>query len=140
MDLYAEHILDHYRSPRRKELLGHASVEHEEKNAACGDSCKLQLHVENGVIAEVGWQGEGCAISQAGMSMLAEELAGMSVDDASQLESTQMLTMLGVPIGPRRMKCALLGLHTLKNSFHLLAGAKMQSWTETVKDGAARGN
>lgn len=132
MDLYADTILDHYRSPRHKGTLADVSVEHTEKNLSCGDEVTLQLHVKDDVIDELGWSGEGCAISQAGMSMLAEELVGKSVADADALTQQAIRDMLGIPVGHRRIKCALLCLHTLKNALHQLRSEPLQSWMETV--------
>ena len=132
MDLYAEHILDHYRSPRGKNPLESASVTHTERNLSCGDALTLSLKIEDGAIQGLSWEGTGCAISQAGMSMLSEELAGQTLDQAKAIDAQHMLAMLGVPIGPRRMKCALLGLHTLKNAIHQLKGEQEQPWRDTA--------
>lgn len=132
MDLYAENILDHYRSPRGKRPLSQPDITHGEKNHSCGDAVTIQLKIQDGVIEEMGWEGTGCAISQAGMSMLAEELEKKPVADAEAMEAKQMLEMLGVPIGPRRMKCALLSLHTLKNALRASKGQPSQLWRETV--------
>jgi nitrogen fixation protein NifU and related proteins len=132
MDLYAENILDHYRSPRGKQPLAEASVTHGEKNLSCGDALTLRLRIEDGVIRDLGWEGAGCAISQAGMSMLAEELAGKTVTEAAEISPASMMKLLGVPIGPRRMKCALLSLHTLKNTLLAAKGLPPQLWRETV--------
>ncbi len=132
MDLYADIILDHYKSPRGKVAIANPHVTHHELNVSCGDTLTLSLRIEDGVIREIGWEGDGCAISQAGMSMLAEELVGMSVADAAAFDAAHMLTLLGVPIGPRRMKCALLGLHALKNGLRALEGKEPQPWRETM--------
>jgi nitrogen fixation protein NifU and related proteins len=132
MDLYAENILDHYRSPRGKTSLAHASVTHGEKNLSCGDSLTLQLHIEDDIIREIGWDGTGCAISQAGMSMLSEELIGKTIGDAASIDAAHVKTLLGVPIGPRRIKCALLSLHTLQNALRSARGQETQPWRETI--------
>ena len=132
MDLYAENILDHYRHPRRKQLLESPSIEHEEVNHACGDTVTLQLSLEDGTLKEVGWTGTGCAISQACMSMLTEEMDGKNIEDMEKITKSEMLEFLGVPIGPRRIKCALLALHTLKNALRKNRGENLQSWLETV--------
>ena len=116
MDLYAENILDHYRHPRCKKELASASVEHEEVNRSCGDEIKIQLTLDAGVIKEIGWSGIGCAISQASMSMLAEEMEGMSVGDVLKLSKDDVFEMLGVPIGPRRLKCALMSLDVVRGA------------------------
>ncbi|MDD5623884.1 MAG: iron-sulfur cluster assembly scaffold protein [Candidatus Peribacteraceae bacterium] len=132
MDLYADNILDHYRNPRNKGPLPKANIEHTELNANCGDSLSLRLSLKGKKIEEARWQGTGCAISQAGMSLLSEELAGMSLKDAAALPPSRIYGLLGVPVGPRRTKCALLCLHALKNTIHKHEGKPPQSWTETL--------
>ena len=136
MDLYAENILDHYRHPRKKSPVSREEgcVMHKEVNASCGDEIVLRLQIKNDRIVDIAWDGAGCAISQAGMSMLAEELMGMSTEAACALTPQTMFAMLGVPIGARRMKCALLSLHGLKNTIHVLRGEPIQDWNITMHD------
>lgn len=133
MDLYAENILDHYKHPRNAELLPHPDVSHREENASCGDDLNLTLTLKNGVIAEIGWSGQGCAISQAAMSLLSEELTGKSLDEAGAMKKVSILALLGVPVGPRRLKCALLCLHTLKNTVRKVKGQEPESWLRNVE-------
>jgi nitrogen fixation NifU-like protein len=132
MDLYADQILDHYKHPRHAMPIGGATCEHEEVNLSCGDRVRLQLMIEDGIIRNVGWHGDGCAISQAGMSLLSEKLMGMPIDDALKLTKDDVLALLGVPMSERRLKCALLGLHTLLNTLRLQKALLPQSWSETV--------
>ncbi len=132
MELYAENILEHYRHPRHRGLLADADVRHEEINHSCGDKVTLSLRLHDGCITGVGWEGEGCAVSQAGMSLLSEELMGKRVPAAASMTQKDMLDLLGVPVGPRRFKCALLGMHTLKNALRAADGLPPQSWVETV--------
>jgi nitrogen fixation NifU-like protein len=136
MDLYAENILDHFRHPRNYGKPLEATVEHEEVNLACGDALHLWLKIagssEKSQIVDVGWTGTGCAISQASMSLLSEELRGMEEEQVLQLRKEDIHALLGVPIGPRRIKCALMSLHCLKNAFHKAMGSPLQSWLETV--------
>ena len=133
MDLYADNILDHYRDPRKKEELKSASVSHKEANYSCGDEVNIQLKIEDGKITSIGWQGTGCAISQAGMSILSEEIDGMSIEDVEKMKKQDIYDLLGVPIGPRRFKCALICLHVIKNAIHLYKDEKPQGWAETVE-------
>ncbi len=132
MDLYAENILDHYRHPRRKGALADASVTHREVNASCGDTLSLSLKMEGGRITDLAWEGDGCAISQAGMSILGETLIGKTEQEVAALTAADVTTLLGVPVGPRRLKCALLSLHALKNALRSCAGQAPQPWTETL--------
>ena len=130
MDLYAENILDHYRHPRGKTALENPDICHEEANHSCGDVITISLKVDGEKITELAWEGTGCAVSQAAISILAEDLP----ENVQGLTSKEMYEMLGVPIGPRRTKCALLGLHALKNAFHTYKGEELQSWSETIGD------
>jgi nitrogen fixation NifU-like protein len=132
MDLYAEHILEHSKQPQNKGLLPQASVQHEEINHSCGDAVTLSLFIENDIIQSVGWEGSGCAISQAAMSMLSEMLTNLPVHRAVELRRQDILDMLGVPVGTRRLKCALLSLHVLKNALRKFQSQPPQEWTETV--------
>ncbi len=133
MDLYAENILDHYRDPRHKEVMKDASVTHEEANHVCGDEVTVQLKIEDDRITSIAWQGVGCAISQAGISILCEEVEGMTLEEAEGLKKQDIYDLLGVPIGPRRFKCALICLHALKNVIHLHCNEELQGWMETVE-------
>lgn len=136
MDLYAEQILEHYRNPRKQTPLASATVSHAEKNASCGDELTLSLQIDGERITDVSWSGTGCAVSQAGMSLLSEELVGTSTADAAALSADAVKMLLGVPIGPRRVKCALLCLHALKNALRTAEGKDPQSWTETLGESA----
>jgi nitrogen fixation NifU-like protein len=133
VDLYADNILDHYRHPRHKAVIDDATVTHEEANHACGDVASVQLKLDGGRITGIGWSGDGCAISQAGMSLLSEELTGMAADDVLRMKKQDMYDLLGVPVGPRRFKCALLCLHTVKNALRKVKGEAPQSWLDTVE-------
>lgn len=132
MDLYADNILDHYRHPRGKGMLAEPTVTHEEVNMSCGDAVTVQLEIRDGGIAAVRWDGAGCAISQAAMSMLSEELPSTSLHALDALGKESMYDLLGVPIGPRRVKCALLGLHTVKNALRKFQGKPLRPWFETA--------
>jgi len=135
MDVFAENILDHFRHPKNKGRLAEATVEHEEANHACGDALTMYLQLENGRILDIKWEGTGCAISQAAISLLSEKLMGMHANTAAQLRKQDILDMLGIPVSTRRMRCALLCLHTLKNALHVAGGEETQSWLSTVEIG-----
>ncbi|HRE47958.1 MAG TPA: iron-sulfur cluster assembly scaffold protein [Aggregatilineales bacterium] len=122
MDMYHEVILDHYHDPRNWGVLEPADIDHEEKNPLCGDRLRLTLRVTDGVIAAVGWSGEGCAISRAAASMLGELLPGKTLAEVQQISKEDVLEMVGIPLGPVRLKCALLSLKTLKIGAYGLAG------------------
>lgn len=133
MDLYAENILEHSKNPRNSVSLVDATVSHDEENIACGDKINLELSITKGIIRKVGWSGEGCAISRAGMSILSDELIGKNEDDVLAMKKEDVYEMLGVPIGPRRFKCALMCLHCVKNALRKNRGLEPQGWLETVE-------
>jgi nitrogen fixation protein NifU and related proteins len=133
MDLYADNILDHYRHPRNKGVAQTPTVTHREENASCGDDLEVDLSIENGVITDVCWRGQGCAISQAAMSLLSEELKDKDVTDVASLHADTVRAMLGVPIGIRREKCAFLGLHAVKNAIRKAHAEDPQPWRETIQ-------
>jgi len=114
LEFYREMILDHARTPRNWGALPDPDFDHEESNPLCGDQLHLTMHVdENNIIREVGWDGHGCAISQASASMLGEKLIGMSLDQARQISRDEILELIGLQLSPNRMKCALLALKVL---------------------------
>jgi nitrogen fixation NifU-like protein len=92
----------------------------------------LHLRIDGDRITGIAWTGDGCAISQAGMSMLSDELNGRTLVEADTLTESQIKDLIGVPVGTRRLKCALLCLHTLKNALHAYRGEPSQTWHETV--------
>jgi nitrogen fixation NifU-like protein len=112
--LYREAILDHYRHPRRKGHLEAADIRHHDHNPFCGDEVTIELKVEDGVVTNAAFQGRGCAISQATASMLVEEVVGKRLDEVRGWDKEYVLEMLGIEIGPVRLKCALLPLKVLK--------------------------
>jgi nitrogen fixation NifU-like protein len=110
-DLYREIILDHYRNPDHKATLEQASIAADEVNPLCGDSVSIQLQVdEAGVVGQAVWQGEGCAISVASADILSEAMIGMSLSEIAYLTKDDMLQLLGIDLGPSRLKCAVLAL------------------------------
>ncbi len=113
-DLYRENILDHYKHPRNHGELSNATITQEEHNPLCGDQLTLYLVVDDDTIKDVRFKGKGCAISQAAASMLTEELVGKTTAEAKLIDKAFVLDLLGIPIGPVRLKCALLSLKTLK--------------------------
>lgn len=125
-DIYREMILDHSKNPRNKTLLSPANIDYEESNPLCGDHLHLTLQLdENNLISAVGWDGQGCAISQASASMLYESLVGRSLEEVRAIDKREILELLGITLNPARLKCALLSLKVLK------AGAYgLQGWPE----------
>ena len=113
--MYREVILDHYKNPRNKGTLDPADFSFEDDNPLCGDRIRIDVRVgEDNKVKEVAFSGQGCAISQASASMLTEHIIGKSLDEVKQLSKDDILELLGIELGPVRLKCALLSLKVLK--------------------------
>ena len=112
-EIYQENIIDHYRNPHNKREIEGCPVKHKESNSLCGDEITVFINIEDGKVVDASFQGHGCAISQASISMLTDKLKGMGVEEAKSLTKEDVLKMLGIPVGPVRMKCALLSLKTV---------------------------
>lgn len=115
-DFYRDFILDHYRHPRNFGHLESATISAEDLNPLCGDQVRVELEVRDGVVKDVRWEGKGCAISQASVSMLTESVKGMKLEDVATLSKDVVLENVGIGISPTRMKCAMLGLRVLKSA------------------------
>ncbi len=112
--LYRENILDHYKRPSHKGTIESPDITYEDSNPLCGDVIRMDFKVADGKIEAVRFSGHGCSISQASADMLCEKLEGMSLEDAKQVSREDILEMLGIELGPVRLKCGLLALKTLK--------------------------
>jgi nitrogen fixation protein NifU and related proteins len=137
-DLYQQVIFDHYRRPHNRHAVDHASHTAEGYNPLCGDRVKLALRVEDGVVVEVGFDGEGCAIATASASMMTDLIKGKTLAEAEQLiqrfqgmvtsdrEPAQRdkeglgktAVLAGVRAYPARVKCATLAWRTLSAALH----------------------
>lgn len=114
-DFYREMIIDHGQNMRNRGVLDPADIDYEEDNPLCGDRLRLTVQVDDEQrVTAVGWDGEGCIISQASASMLGEEMIGKTLDELKQYDKQTILDMLGIPLTPVRLKCALLSLKVMK--------------------------
>src|SRR3989344_2089296 len=114
--MYQENILDHYRNPRNKHELAGAQINHLGANPICGDEVKIMANVGvgSGIIRESAFTGNGCAISQAAASMLTEMIKGKTIAQLKKLKNDDVVKMLGIPLSPTRLKCAILCLKVLE--------------------------
>lgn len=122
MNVYQEELLDHYENPSNYGTLPNPNISHEEDNPLCGDRIRIDLIVEDDIITEVRFSGHGCTISLAAASMLTEEIEGKSLTEVKKLSRDDILDMIGIPLGPVRVKCALLALKVLKAGAYGIKG------------------
>ena len=130
-DLYREFILDHNKNPRGYGVIEDADAHADGVNPLCGDevSIYVQFADDGETVEEVKFSGRGCAISQASTSMLMEMVVGKTAQEIAQLPKEELLEEVGIPLTPIRLKCALLGLWTLKVALHKGKGTPLpQEW------------
>ncbi len=134
--LYREVILDHYKNPRNHGLLEPADAHAEGQNPLCGDEIAVSVRLgAHDVIEEVGFDGRGCAISQAAASMLGDLVKGRTAQEVAAMPSQELLDELGIPLTPVRMKCAILGLGVLKLALHKSRGTPLpEEWGTSSRD------
>ena len=135
--LYREVILDHYKNPRGHGLIEDADATAEGQNPLCGDEVSIYVafREDGDTIEEVKFSGRGCAISQAATSMLTELVKGRSAAEVATLPRDELLDEIGIPLTPVRLKCALLGLSTLKLALHKAKGTPLpEEWAGASAD------
>ena len=114
-DLYREVIIDRYKNPQFRGELDPHDITFEDENPLCGDHIRVDLRVDPaGQISEAFFSGHGCAISQASADLLMESVVGKSLEEVKTLSKEDILELLGIELGPVRLKCALLSLKVLK--------------------------
>ena len=125
-DFYREVILDHYKNPRGHGGMESPDAQAEGMNPLCGDEVSIYLTFDgNDKISDVKFSGRGCAISQAATSMLTEIVKGRSTTEVATLPKEELLEEIGIPLTPVRLKCAMLGLTTLKVALHKAKGTPL---------------
>ena len=114
-DLYREVIIEHYKNPTHRGKLDPRDISFADNNPLCGDHIQIDLRVgDDGKVTEARFDGHGCAISQASADLLIESIIGKPVEEIKKLGKEHILDMLGIELGPVRLKCALLSLKVLK--------------------------
>ena len=114
-DLYRELIIERYKAPMYRGELDPQDITFEDDNPLCGDHIRIDLRLDDGnVVTEAAFSGKGCAISQASADLLVESIIGKNLEEIKALNRDDVLEMLGIELGPVRLKCALLSLKVLK--------------------------
>ncbi len=130
-DLYREVILDHYKNPHNYGLLEPNDAYAEGQNPLCGDevSVSIRFAADGETIEAIGFEGRGCAISQAATSMLTDLVKGKKASEAAALPKEEILDEVGIPLTPVRMKCAILGLGVVKVALNRSKGTPLpEEW------------
>jgi nitrogen fixation NifU-like protein len=124
---YREVILDHYKNPRSYGLLADPDASAEGQNPLCGDevTVSVKFAADGETIEQIGFEGQGCAISQAATSMLSEIVTGRTATEVASLPKEELLEEIGIPLSPIRLKCAILGLGVLKVALHRAKGTPL---------------
>jgi nitrogen fixation NifU-like protein len=135
--LYREVILDHYKNPRGHGILEGADAHAEGQNPLCGDEVAISVRfaADGETIEAVGFEGRGCAISQAATSMLTELVKGRKASEVAELPKEELLDEVGIPLTPVRLKCAILGLGVLKVALHRAKGTPLPDEWRGLSDG-----
>lgn len=114
-DLYREQIIDRFKNPLYRGKLDPHDITFEDDNPLCGDHIRIDLRLNGDqVVTEAAFSGEGCSISQASADLLVESILGKTLEEIKHLTREDVLDLLGIELGPVRLKCALLSLKVLK--------------------------
>ncbi len=129
-NLYREFILEHYREPHNKGVLEPHDLHFFDSNPTCGDEMTMTIRLDDAHerVADVAFDGRGCAISQASASIMTDGLRGLTIDQLRAIDPKDVVESLGVPIGPARIKCALLAYKVLQGA---VIGAEAR-WPEVA--------
>jgi nitrogen fixation NifU-like protein len=118
-NIYMENILDHNKHPHNAGRLEDASRRARELNPSCGDAIELFLKLDAcDRVADVKFDGKGCAVSMASASLLTDRIKGRPLAEVLAISERDILELLGIDVGPMRMKCAMLSLRTLKTALN----------------------
>jgi nitrogen fixation NifU-like protein len=123
-DLYREVIIEHYKNPAYRGKLDPNDISFADNNPLCGDHIQIDLRLDSsGVVTDARFDGHGCAISQASADLLLESIIGKPLEEVKKLNKEYVLELLGIDLGPVRLKCALLSLKVLKAGVYGLGEA-----------------
>lgn len=114
-DLAREVIIERYKHPYYRGTLDPHDITYEDDNPLCGDRIRIDIRVgADNRVTEAAFSGHGCSISQASADLLVESIIGKDLEEVKQLTKQDVLDMLGIELGPVRLKCALLSLKVVK--------------------------
>ena len=120
--MYQEELMDHYRNPRNKGSLDKPDFVAADLNPSCGDKVIFEGSIAGNNLKSLSFDGHGCILSQATASMLTEKCSGEKLSDVLKLSKDDVLRMVGIPLGPNRIKCVMLPLLVLHEGIKSLKG------------------
>jgi len=126
LEIYQEMILEHYKNPVNCGILSDIDVVAKDYNPSCGDAIEIQIKFDDGKINEIKFQGQGCAISLSSVDILIDLVKNKSIEEVKNLTAEDFLKTLGIELSPLRLKCALLGLKTLKTAVYTFLGSEIK--------------
>ena len=114
MKLYQEELLEHYNNPKHRGIIAGADFTVEDYNPSCGDRVEFSAKISNGALGEIRFEGSGCVLSQATASMLSEYCTDKTLEEVEMLTKEEIVALVGLTLGPTRIKCVLLPLFVLQ--------------------------
>lgn len=116
MDIYAKNIIDHYRCPRHKGKMADAQSCCHQLNRSCGDDITVCIKTDGDKLSEISFDGHGCAISTAAISIMSDALIGKTKEEVINMSFDDVKALLGIEVSPRRYKCAMIGLGAVQGA------------------------
>jgi len=142
--IYTEIIIDEGKNPQNEGKLENPDISQHDANPMCGDSITLQMNIEDDLVSDIKWHGDGCTICKACTSVLTQLVKGKNIDYAKNLKKEELLSELGldylVKQSPVRIKCALLSLKSLKLGLYSYLASKIEnsSSVDNLKEEASK--
>lgn len=135
MSIYQDIILDHYRNPHNRGRLKNALYVSEVFNSLCGDRIRIEFKTneKSGKVEDVKFSGTGCVISQASASLLTEAIKGKTQEQLRMIDKQFMMRLLGIELGPNRIKCALLPLEAVSKFIRGYGQPKTKRRTKPIR-------
>lgn len=127
MNLYQAILMDHYQNPRNYGTLENPDFESGEQNPSCGDTISLQGTVKDNHITALRFIAHGCVISTATASLLTEYVQNAPLETVQNISPEKLQEIVGITLGPLRLKCALLSLNALKKGIHVYQAQQLQN-------------
>jgi|TARA_Y100000310_G_scaffold302635_1_gene340204 nitrogen fixation NifU-like protein len=120
--MYMEHIMDLYKNPLNFGILENSDFKDKCFNPSCGDEVEVQVKVNNNKVEDVKFIGRGCAISVASASILTDHIKGKSLEELKNLKAEDVIDLVGIQVGPARVKCITCSLISLREGIKKFNG------------------